>query len=57
MDPARDANKDATPVTTEKKIEDLYALIRGIGFCMMTTRCPKTGRLVSRAMSPRAVRQ
>ncbi|KAI8141155.1 hypothetical protein BJV82DRAFT_580499 [Fennellomyces sp. T-0311] len=53
MDPAREINKDASPVTTEKKIEDLYKLIRGIGFCMMTTRCPKTGRLVSRAMSPR----
>ncbi|KAI9259440.1 hypothetical protein BDA99DRAFT_513268 [Phascolomyces articulosus] len=53
MDPPRDINKDAAPVTTEKKIEDLYNLIRGIGFCMMTTHCKDTGKLVSRAMSPR----
>ncbi|KAI9495463.1 hypothetical protein BDB00DRAFT_813450 [Zychaea mexicana] len=55
MDPPREVNKDPNPVTTEKKIEDLYNLIRGIGFCMMTTVCKDTGGLVSRAMSPRAV--
>ncbi|KAI7852466.1 protein bli-3 [Circinella umbellata] len=52
MDPPREVNKDSSTVTTEKKIEDLYNLISGIGFCMMTTHCKDTGKLVSRAMSP-----
>ena len=55
MDPPREVNKDLSSVTTEQKIEDLYNLIRGIGFCMMTTHCKDTGKLVSRAMSPRHV--
>lgn len=46
-------NQDTTsPV--DRKLEDLYGLIKGIKVCMMTTR--KTdGSLVSRAMMPRDV--
>ncbi|KAI8388150.1 putative BLI-3 blue-light-inducible Bli-3 protein [Radiomyces spectabilis] len=51
-DPVHEKNLDLS-TSTEKKIEDLYKLIEGIKICMMTTRCAKTGRLVSRAMAPR----
>ncbi|KAI9023539.1 putative bli-3 protein [Phycomyces nitens] len=51
-DPVREVNKDLV-TGTEKKIEDLHRLIEGIKVCMMTTRCSDTGRLFSRAMSPR----
>ncbi|RUP29957.1 hypothetical protein BC936DRAFT_138671 [Jimgerdemannia flammicorona] len=37
---------------TDKKLEDLYGLIKGIKSCMMTTR-RRDGSLVSRAMTPR----
>ncbi|KAL0084887.1 putative bli-3 protein [Phycomyces blakesleeanus] len=50
--PVLEKNKDLV-TGTEKKIEDLYKLIDGIKVCMMTTRCADTGRLFSRAMSPR----
>eukprot|EP01087_Luapelamoeba_hula_P019384 TRINITY_DN6412_c0_g2_i1.p1 TRINITY_DN6412_c0_g2~~TRINITY_DN6412_c0_g2_i1.p1 ORF type:complete len:244 (-),score=59.71 TRINITY_DN6412_c0_g2_i1:65-796(-) len=39
---------DSAPLT--KKLQDLYALIDGIQFCMMTTR-RSDGNLVSRAMA------
>lgn len=54
-DPVRDVNTD-TDTGADKKIEDLYKLIEGIKFCMMTTRCASTGRLVSRCMSHCPVR-
>lgn len=50
--PVREVNQDLK-TSVEKKIEDLYHLIEGIHVCMMTTRCEETGKLVSRAMSPR----
>jgi len=51
-DPVREANQDMN-TGPDKKIDDLYHLIEGIHVCMMTTRCADTGKLVSRAMSPR----
>lgn len=51
-DPVREVNQDLK-TSPDKKIEDLYHLIEGISVCMMTTRCENTGKLVSRAMSPR----
>jgi general stress protein 26 len=51
-DPVREVNQDLT-ASPDKKIDDLYHLIEGISVCMMTTRCENTGKLVSRAMSPR----
>jgi general stress protein 26 len=43
-----DKNRDEG-TSTEKKLDDLYALIDGIETCMMTTRRPD-GQLVSRPM-------
>lgn len=54
LDPTKERNIDRD-TSTEKKIDDLYRLIHGIPVCMMTTRCAKTGKLVSRPMSPRPV--
>jgi general stress protein 26 len=44
-----DAPHGAEPVPTEKKLDDLYALVDGIEVAMFTTRRPG-GRLVSRPM-------
>ncbi|KAI9316793.1 hypothetical protein BX666DRAFT_1858172 [Dichotomocladium elegans] len=51
MDPVLDKNTDSI-TSTEKKLEDLYKLLKDHTVCMMTTRCAESGRLVSRAMAP-----
>ena len=50
-----DRNRD-DDVPTEKKLDDLYALIDGIEIAMMTTRRPD-GQLVSRPMDTQARRE
>ncbi|MGE5926498.1 MAG: pyridoxamine 5'-phosphate oxidase family protein [Gemmatimonadota bacterium] len=47
---SRSPMPDAEPVTTEKKLDELYGLIEGIEIAMFTTR-RRDGRLVSRPMA------
>ena len=47
-DKTTEANRDSG-VSTEKKLDDLYKLIKDIDVCMFTTRRPD-GRLVTRPM-------
>ncbi|HEU0302285.1 MAG TPA: pyridoxamine 5'-phosphate oxidase family protein, partial [Longimicrobium sp.] len=44
------APHDATPASTEKKLEQMYGLVEGIAIAMFTTRRPD-GHLVSRPMA------
>ncbi|HYW12806.1 MAG TPA: pyridoxamine 5'-phosphate oxidase family protein [Longimicrobium sp.] len=53
---AQDTNHsphDATPASTEKKVEQLYGLVEGIEIAMLTTR-RMDGHLVSRPMATQA---
>jgi general stress protein 26 len=47
------APHDATPASTEKKVEQLYGLVEGIEIAMLTTR-RMDGHLVSRPMATQA---
>lgn len=44
---------DATPASTEKKLDQMYGLVKGIEIAMFTTRRPD-GSLVSRPMATQA---
>jgi general stress protein 26 len=54
MTKAADRNRDRAPL--DKKLEDLYDLIEGIGIAMFTTRRPD-GHLVSRPMATQSQAQ
>ena len=47
------AQHDATPASTEKKLDQMYGLVEGIEIAMFTTRRPD-GHLVSRPMATQA---
>ena len=52
-DASKHAPHDATPASTEKKVDQMYGLVEGIEIAMLTTR-RMDGHLVSRPMATQA---